>query len=100
MKSLSFALAVAAAAVTFPVAAQVTIPKNTCPKPDEFPGRLATERVRVAWSKTIDAYGECIKKYAEDARALSAAAVSAGNKAVDEYNKLALELKAQNEAAK
>jgi hypothetical protein len=100
MKSLSFALAVAAAAVTFPVAAQVTIPKNTCPKPDEFPGRLATERVRVAWSKTIDAYGECIKKYSVETREIAEAAIKAGNEAVDEYNKIVTKAKEEVEKSK
>ena len=46
------------------------------------------------------AYGECINKYIADAKALSDAALAAGNKAVDEFNKLSAEIKAQNEAAK
>ena len=100
MKSLSFALAVAAAAVTFPVVAQVAIPKNTCAKPDEFPGRLASDRARAAWGKSIDAYGECIKKYSMETREISEAAIKAGNEAVDEYNKLVTKAKEEVEKAK
>ena len=44
------------------------------------------------------AYGECIKKYIEGAKALADAALAAGNAAVGEYNKLTEDIKAHNEA--
>lgn len=79
--------------------AMPAIPPHNCVKPETV-GSLASPAQIRTFNRTYAAYGECIKKYADDARALSDAAVAAGNKAVEEYNKLAVELKAQNEAAK
>ena len=31
--------------------------KHTCDKPDEFPGKLASDTRRRAWQKTMDDYG-------------------------------------------
>lgn len=87
MKLFFIACAGAASlALSVPAAAQVAVPKNACVKPEEFPGRLASENTKKAWTKSLDTYGECIKKYADDQKKLAEAAVKAGNEAVDEYN--------------
>ena len=75
------------------------IPPHNCVKP-EYPGRLASPNRISAFNKESTGYGECIKKYVDDTKAMANAAVAAGNGAVDEFNKFAAEIKAQNEAAK
>jgi hypothetical protein len=82
-------VAVAFALPTAPVAAQgnpATISRNTCEKPEDYPGRLASDARRKAWQSSMDAYGACIKKYTADQRAIVDAAMKAGNDAVEEYN--------------
>lgn len=92
MKSLVLAPMLVFAITALPASAQsapaspVTIPQNTCVKPDDYPGNLATNRHRKEWQKTMDDYGECVKKYAANQRAIVEAAMKAGNDAVEEYN--------------
>jgi hypothetical protein len=94
MKSIVLAPILACALVTLPAWAQsppasgssVAIAKNTCDKPEEYPGKLASDTRRRAWQKTMDDYGTCVKKYAADQRAIVDAAMKAGNEAVEEYN--------------
>jgi hypothetical protein len=94
MKSIVLAPILACALVSLPTWAQstpaggapVAISKNTCDKPDEYPGKLASDNRRRAWQKTMDEYGACVKKYAADQRAIVDAAMKAGNEAVEEYN--------------
>jgi len=82
------------ASVTMP-----TVPPHNCVKP-ELPGANATASIMRRFNDTYKAYGECIKKYIDGAKALSDAAMIAGNNAVNEYNKLTEEIKAHNEALK
>ena len=99
--SLAAALSVTAAGARAQAApvAMPAIPSHNCVKP-EFPGRLASPNRISAFNKEYTAYGECIKKYVDDTKSMVNAAVAAGNGAVDEFNKFAAEIKAQNEAAK
>jgi len=78
--------------VTFP-----SVPPNSCVKP-ELPGSNATQTIMRKFNDNYKAYGECIKKYIEGAKALADAALAAGNAAVGDYNKLTEEIKAHNEA--
>ena len=80
------------APVSFP-----TVPPNNCVKP-ELPGANATRTLMDKFNANFKAYGECIKKYIEGAKALADAALAAGNAAVGDYNKLTEEIKAHNEA--
>ncbi len=75
------------------------IPPHNCVKP-EFPGKLASSIRITAFNKEYAAYGDCIKKYIDETKLIANAAVAAGNGAVNEFNKFAAEIKAQNEAAK
>jgi hypothetical protein len=75
------------------------IPPHNCVKP-EFPGKLASSSRISAFNKEYTAYSVCIKKYIEDTKTMVNAAVAAGNAAVEEFNKFANDIKAQNEAAK
>jgi hypothetical protein len=83
-----------AAPVTMPA-----IPPHNCVKP-EFPGNLGSNARITAFNKAYTAYGECIKKYIADTKTMSNAAIDAGNSAVEEFNKFAADIKAQDEAAK
>lgn len=107
MKSLVFAPFLACVLLTMPAWGQsagspVPIPKNTCAKPDEFPGRLAStsKTVMDAWNKSMDNYGACIKKFAAEQKAIVDAAMKAGNEAVEEYNATVTKAKESMEKAK
>ncbi len=82
-----------------PAASAVAIPPNKCVKP-EYPGKLANSQRFNAFNKEFNAYGECIKKYVEDTKAILNAAAVAANGAVEEFNKFAADIKAQDEATK
>ena len=101
MKSLVFAPLLACALLTMPAWGQpVAIPKNTCEKPDEYPGKLASDGMIKAWNKSMDTYGVCIKKFAADQKAIVDAAMKAGNDAVEEYNAAVNKAKEAMEKAK
>ncbi len=103
MKSIVFASMLACAVAALPAFAQaptVTIPKNTCEKPDEYPGRLASDQRLRTWQKTMETYGNCVKKYADEQRVIAEAATKAGNDAVTEYNALAAKAKEAIEKTK
>jgi hypothetical protein len=74
-----------------------SVPPNNCVKP-ELPGSNAAPSLMRRFNDNYKAYGECIKKYIEGAKALADAALAAGNAAVGEYNKLTEDIKAHNEA--
>jgi len=74
------------------------VPPHNCVKPETV-GSLASQNQIRAFNKGYKAYSECIKKYVEDAKTLSNTALAQGNKAVDEFNALSAEIKAQNEAS-
>ena len=99
--SLAASLSVAAAGACAQ-AAPVTmpaIPPHNCAKP-ELPGRLASTTRISAFNKEYTAYSGCIKKYADDTKAMSNAAIAAGNGAIAEFNKFSTDLQAENDAAK
>ena len=75
------------------------IPGHKCVKP-EYPGKLASSQKFNAFNKEYTAYGECMKKYIEDTKLILNAAAAAVNGAVEEFNKFAADIKAQDEAAK
>jgi len=77
-----------------------SVPASTCVKP-EYPGRLALtvdSKVK-AFNRDYNAYRDCTNKYVEGTKKLANDAIAAGNTAVDDFNKFAEEVKAQNDAA-
>jgi len=94
-------LAVAAAGAYAQPAPVTTpnIPPHKCVKP-EYPGKLASAQKFNAFNKDYTAYGECMKKYIDDTKLILNAAATAVNGAVEEFNKFAADIKAQDEAAK
>jgi len=81
------------------MASPVAIPGNKCVKP-EYPGKLGTAQKFTAFNKDFTAYGACIQKYVDETKLIINAAAAAGNGAVEEFNKFAADVKAQDEAAK
>ena len=53
-----------------------------------------------AFNKDYTAYGECMKKYIDDTKLILNAAATAVNGVVEEFNKFAADIKAQDEASK
>jgi hypothetical protein len=82
-----------------PAASPVVIPPNKCVKP-EYPGKLGSSQKFTAFNKDFNANGECIKKYVDETKLIINAAATAGNGAVEEFNKFAADVKAQDEAGK
>jgi len=86
------ALAMAALPTTLP-AQQPAAPKHTCTKPGEHPGRLASDTQQRLWTRNVNAYLECLKKFVADEQAIakplieqSKPHIDAANAAIDEYN--------------
>jgi hypothetical protein len=78
--------------------AMPAVPAPTCVKP-EFPNNLADARRIERFNKESKTYGECIKKYIDETKALADAVIEAGNKAIKEYNAF-IEALAEREARK
>ena len=72
------------------------IPAHQCVKP-EIPGATATSLRVKTFNTEFNAYAECVKKYVADTKTLINSAATAGNAAVEEFNKFAAEVKAQTE---
>jgi hypothetical protein len=98
-----FALSIAAfslgatAQTPAPTAAASAVAPNTCVKP-EYPGRPASEARVTAFNRDFKAYGECVKKYVDQNKAIAEAATTSANRAIDEYNTYTAEIKAKIEA--
>jgi hypothetical protein len=104
----TLALASSALAQTpAPAPAAASIDASNCPKPDDHPGRLASDRQRTGWEKEVQAWQECMKKYvgevqakADQAVKVANAAVAESNAVVAEYNNTVKTIQAQVDAAK
>ncbi len=70
---------------SLPVLADTTEPKHSCAKP-ENPGKLASEQRMKGFQKEINDYRDCVNKFAQEQKTQSETHLSAGNKAVDEFN--------------
>jgi hypothetical protein len=76
-----------AAAPAAPVASTAAGPKPSCTKPDEFPGRLASENRKRAWGKEVNAYIECVKKFIDEQKTIGDVHYNAANTAIGMLNK-------------
>jgi hypothetical protein len=79
-------------------------PKHSCTKPGEHPGRLASETQQRTWTRNVNAYLECLKKFVAEEQAIakplieqSRPHIDAANAAIDEYNKSSKEFREQLE---
>ncbi len=98
------ALAIAALPTTLPAQQQAapTAPKHECTKPGEHPGRVASETQQRLWTRSVNAYLECLKKFVADEQAIakplieqSKPHIDAANAAIDEYNNSSKDFRAQ-----
>ena len=76
-----------------------SIPANNCVAP-EYPGKQASNEKIKTFNSAYAAYGDCIRKYVDNVRALRDAAMAKGNDAVTEYNKYTEDIKKQLDAEK
>ena len=92
------AFSLGAIAQTPPTAAAAPlVPASTCVKP-EYPGKPASEARVTAFNRDFKVYGECVKKYVDQNKAIAEAATTSANRAIDEYNTYTTEIKAKIEA--
>jgi hypothetical protein len=95
--SLAAAAQTSAPAASAPAGAAPIVAPNTCVKP-EYPGKPASEPKVTAFNRDFKAYGECVKKYVDQNKAIAEAATTSANRAIDEYNTYTAEIKAKIEA--
>jgi hypothetical protein len=98
LAAIAFFLTPALAQDQPPPVAMPAVPPHNCLKPEMVNSLSSQNQIR-AFNRNYKAYAECIKKYTDDAKALSNAALTAGNKAVDEFNEISAQIKALNDAA-
>jgi len=67
-------------------AGDANVAKPNCPKPGDVPGSLASDAQRRAWQRDYTTWGDCIKKFISDQRALAEPYNKASNAAIDDYN--------------
>lgn len=108
LRTLALAVLVGLATPAFAQqAAPTPIAPHGCTKPDEHPGRLASDMRRNSWVKSANAYLECLKKYVQDQQGAynriaeqAKPHLDAANAAIEEYNKAAAQFKADQEGGK
>jgi hypothetical protein len=104
--ALLFAAGVAGAQAPAPVPASATdlppmsIPKATCVKPGDAPGRNAGDMQRKGWQRDATAWQDCMRKYIDGIRAQGDFYTKAANSAVDDFNKVTNTWNDQLKAAK
>ncbi|HEV7413758.1 MAG TPA: hypothetical protein VGP14_08880 [Casimicrobiaceae bacterium] len=94
---VAFSLGAAAQTPPPATAAAPLVAPNTCVKP-EFSGRLASDPNMTTFNRQFKAYGDCVKAYVEQNKAIVEAATASANRLVDEYNSYTAEVKAKIEA--
>ena len=80
--------------------------KHACKKPDEHPGKLASDNQVRNWTRTANAYLECVKKFISEQQAAAKpyqdaikAHIDAANGAITEYNDAVKSFKEQQDQA-
>jgi hypothetical protein len=102
LRTLAVALLLGLAAPAFAQqAAAAPVAAHGCTKPDEYPGRLASDQRRSNWVKTANAYLECLKKYIQEQQGAynkileqGKPHLDAANASIEEYNKSVAQFKA------
>ncbi|MGB8339940.1 MAG: hypothetical protein WCD07_10795 [Burkholderiales bacterium] len=68
-----------------PTFADSAAPKHNCAKP-AHPGTSASEDKIKAYQLDINAYRDCINKFAQEQKMFSETHLTAGNQAIEEFN--------------
>jgi hypothetical protein len=108
LRTLAVAVLIGLAAPVFAQqAAPTVVAPHGCTKPDEYPGRLASDLRRNSWVKSANAYLECLKKYLQEQQAVynkfveqAKPHLDAANATIEEYNKAAAQFKADQEGGR
>jgi hypothetical protein len=90
------------ASISLSAVADSTPPKHSCVKP-ENPGNMASEVRMKGFQKEVNDYRDCINKFASDQKTFGENHISAGNKAIEEFNtfvKTEMNPKKEDEPAK
>ena len=103
--AVAAAIALPLACLVHPAGAQTAAPatpvamaKPNCGEKPEHPGRLASVRQKNQWVKEANTYLECLRKFAEDQRALVEQYRVAANAAIQAHTDAVQDIKAQAEA--
>jgi hypothetical protein len=83
------ALAIAAAAgdaLAQSAGAPAAVPKHKCENPGDHPGKLASDNQRRSWTRNMNAYFDCLKKFIAEQQVAAEPYLKAGNAAIEEYN--------------
>ena len=78
----------------------LSVPKPTCVKPGDAPGRNASEMLRKGWQRDATAWQDCMRKYIDTVRAHGDFYTKAANVSVDDFNKVTNAWNEQLKAAK
>lgn len=79
--------------------AATPVAKPACTRPEDHPGRLASDLRKKSWSKEVQEYVECMKKFADDQKAVGDAHYAAANNAINSLNKDIVEFNEQSKRA-
>jgi len=71
-------------------------PAHSCVKPDRL-SRLALDSQRKMFQRNLDAYRDCMQKFAAEQQDIAKVAIEAGNGAINEYNDFIVQLKKEQE---
>jgi hypothetical protein len=108
LRTLALAVLIGLAAPAFAQpAAPAPLAPHGCVKPDDYPGRLASDMRRNNWVKSANAYLDCLKKFIQEQQGAYNKVLEQGkphldaaNASIDEYNKAAAQFKADQEGGK
>jgi hypothetical protein len=108
LRTLAMAVLIGLAAPAFAQSATpAPVAPHGCTKPDDYPGRLASDMRRSNWVKSANAYLECLKKYVQEQQGAynrileqGKPHLDAANASIEEYNKAAAQFKADQDGAK
>ena len=84
--ALAFGGAAQAQAPAPAATSDANVTKPTCQKPGDVPGALSSDNQKRAWQKDYATWGDCMKKFISDQRALAEPYNKASNAAIDDYN--------------
>lgn len=79
--------------------AATPVAKPACTRPEDHPGRLASDLRKKNWNKEVQEYVECMKKFVDDQKTLGDAHYAAANSAINSLNKDIVDFNEQSKRA-
>ena len=84
--ALAFCTSAALAQTAAPTAPLPLDSKPDCGEKPDYPGKLASENQRRAWTKSANTYIDCLKKYVTAKQEVAQQYMKSANDAIDSYN--------------